>query len=68
MATTTKFDNCNVSMDDKGVITITIDTRAASNKPSSTGKSRSVGSTRGNKPLAVPGGDQVFLGVNCYKQ
>jgi hypothetical protein len=54
----------NVKMVVEGtVLTLTIDL-AQRNGKSASGKSEVVASTLGNK--AIPGFENIFLGVNCY--
>ena len=50
-------------------LTIEIDVSEAALKSaqlSTTGKTRIVASSKGNQPIALPGGGQVIIGVNCY--
>lgn len=57
----------NIEYDLKGSkLTIVIDV-SKENGTSTTGKSTTVATTSGNKVIALPGGGQVSLGVNCYK-
>jgi len=54
----------DIKVNDKGVLTITIDTKAEGT-PSASGKSQVIASTRGN--VVVPGTDGLKLGVNAYR-
>lgn len=49
-----------------GKLTIVIDL-AKNVGPSATGKTIVLGTTAGNKPIALPDGQSAFLGVNCYR-
>lgn len=61
---TTEFSNCRVVINEKGILTATLDL----NKDvglSSTGKSINVGTSQGNKKLVH--NDKIFnFGLNCY--
>ena len=57
--------NTKYKLDDKGVLTITVDLNAEQG-PSSSGKSTILGSTDGN--AAIPGGAGAVAGINVYKK
>ena len=56
----------NVKMTKKGnILTLEVDL-SKKGTPSATGKSLTIGSTKGNQP--VPGAEGVYVGLNVYKK
>ena len=59
-----EFSNCHVTINEKGILTATIDLNKNVGK-SASGKSFNMGTTNGN--TKIPYQDKILnLGVNCY--
>ena len=59
------MENCKIAIDGKGIMTITVDTKAKGTT-SATGKSQVIASTKGNQsvtPDGLKGGLNVFRAV-----
>lgn len=54
----------SATLADNGELTVVIDTKA-DNGDSASGKSTTIATTKGNKP--VPGTENVILSINCYR-
>jgi hypothetical protein len=58
------MQNVEMTLSKDGILTIKIDTKKNLG-PSASGKTIMVASTKGN--VAVPGKEEVKIGINCYK-
>ena len=57
------MENCKIAIDSKGIMTITVDTKAKGTT-SATGKSQVIASTKGNQSVTPDG---LKVGLNVYR-